>query len=112
MNDNARHAHLRMLARIGRTTSYSQEKIAEMLARHGTPLEVKQAIDEAFAIPEDVFNQQIDALAKAIQSSQDLIDSTALKGKSIDARGFDEADRITEAIAHGTLGLNDPKDAT
>lgn len=49
-------SRLRMLARVGRTTTYTKEEIMVKLAQHGTPEEVKQAVDEAFAIPKETFD--------------------------------------------------------
>jgi hypothetical protein len=99
-------SHLRMLARMGRTTTYTREELAVRLAKHGTPAEVQAALDEAFAIPAPEFKRQLDALAQSIVDAGPVI--KAGEGKGPDARGRDEADRVTESIVEGALGLTDP----
>jgi hypothetical protein len=79
-----------------------------MIAHHGTPDEVKEALDEAFAVPWETFNQQMQSLAHAIADSVAVFEGS--EGKNVDAQGLDEADRIVQSIGFSALGLNDPKD--
>ncbi len=99
--------HLRMLARIGRTTTYTRKQLEEKLARYGTPSEVKEALDEAFAIPEEDFKARMYALADSIVAAEGVM--KPLDGKNTDARGMDDADRVMQSIVNGALDLDDPK---
>ena len=98
---------LRVLARIGRTSNASRQQLETMLARHGTPAEVQQALDETYAIPEAEFKRQMNDLAQAINAADRLI--VERNGKNVDAHGLDEGDRIAASIAESALGLVDPK---
>jgi hypothetical protein len=102
-------SHLRMLAKMGRMSGYSEADLTGMLARHGTPKLVRDALREAFAVPQADLDRQKMDLAHAIVGAEGVIEAS--DGKNVDARGFDEADRLVESVAHTALGLKDSKDS-
>jgi len=100
---------LHMLARMGRMSGFSRPALQEKLQKRGTPQEVEDALQKAFAISEEDLERQKMALANSILGAEPTLEATS--GHGIDAHGKDEADRIAESIALNSLGLTDPEKA-
>ncbi len=91
---------IKMLVMMGRI-SQTREELEKRLNNGTNQKELKKALDDVFAIPQQEYENLL-----FNQLKFKLDEFKKLTGKGIDAEGLDEADRIVENVLMSLFNLN------